>query len=120
MKWGSPFGLSGKGESLPARRRHGSLDLDLDHGRREALASITQDNVDQKDHMEQPSNVDKLEAPGSHAPTQELSQGGLLPLLHQGPACREGATVYSGEIGNGHHRISSDSRVWLPGGGGTR
>lgn len=36
----------GEGESLPARRRHGSLDSVLDHKMRKALSSITQDNVD--------------------------------------------------------------------------
>lgn len=70
----------GEEESLPARRRHGSLNSDLDHEVREVLTSVTQDNVDQKDHTERSANLHKLQAPGSHTPTQELPQDGLLHL----------------------------------------
>lgn len=70
----------GNRETLPARRRRESLDSDLDHEVREALTSNTQDKVDQKDHVEKAANMHKLQAPGSHTPTQELPQDGLLYL----------------------------------------
>lgn len=70
----------GEEGALPARRRRGSLNSELDHEVREVLTSVTQDNVNQKDHTERPANLHKLQAPGSHTPTQELPQDDLLHL----------------------------------------